>query len=196
MWPVELADSRSVRFSEPRGGFVGGARLRRFPAPRSPCAPSQARSRRARRASATGRSRRRAGQPCGARGDALAPAGRRCRGRDATPSTATNTSPPCAAARRSHRSRARVGLAQDLKLVLRAEASTAWPLDELGIGDCPRPDSRPHCSCSPASQQTPVLALEHSRNVILNVSHELGREGTRAGRLGHRVGGDMAVIRR
>jgi hypothetical protein len=37
--------------------------------------------------------------------------------------------------------------------------------------------SRPRCSCSPASQQTPVLALKHSRNVLLTVSHELGKEG-------------------
>ena len=56
----------------------------------------------ARRAGAAGRSRRRAGQPCGARADAAAPAARRCRGRDATPSTATSTTPPCAAAHRSH----------------------------------------------------------------------------------------------
>ena len=53
--------------------------------------------------------------------------------------------------------------------------STSSGSGTLSAASCAR--SRPHCSCSPASQQTPVLALKHSRNVLVNVSVELGREG-------------------
>ena len=97
---------------------------------------------------------------------------------NARPRFRRSAGPPCS---RPCRPRARLDLAQDPQLVLRREPPPLGLLDQLGIRDPRRrspPDGRRyHRAPGPTSRRAPFSPSRLSDSSVMNVSHDIGREG-------------------